>query len=167
MIVVTDAGPLIQLVTVKQFSLLKQFFHVLHTISQVYQEVVAQGRGRAGDLELREALQDQWISVETTTDFALLQRFIAPNVSETDAAIIAYALTQRATLLLADDIVVRELAMREGFAVMGTVGILVQARLEGLIERLQPLLDQLIDARFYLNPAGRVYHDALKRVGER
>jgi predicted nucleic acid-binding protein len=67
---------------------------------------------------------------------------------------------------LADDMVVREAARREGLAVMGTVGILVQARVEGFVDRLQPLLDQLIAAGFYLDPPGRVYQDALKRVGE-
>lgn len=45
MIVVADSGPLIHLASVKQFSLLKRFFHTLHTISQVYKEVVAQGQG--------------------------------------------------------------------------------------------------------------------------
>ena len=49
---------------------------------------------------------------------------------------------------------------------MGTVEILVQARVEGFVDRLQPLLDQLIAAGFYLDPPGRVYQDALKRVGE-
>lgn len=166
MIVVADSGPLIHLASVKQFSLLRQFFHTLHTIPQVYEEVVTQGQGRAGDFEVRQALQDQWISIDAAPDPALLQRFIAANVSETDAAVIACAIARKATLLLADDIVVREMASREGLAIMGTVGILVQARLEGFVDRLQPLLDQLIAAGFYLGPAGRVYQDALKRVGE-
>jgi predicted nucleic acid-binding protein len=62
--------------------------------------------------------------------------------------------------------VVREAARREGLVVMGTVGILVQARVEGFVDRLQPLLDQLIAVGFYLDPPGHVYQDALKRVGE-
>lgn len=57
MIVVVDSGPLIHLASVKQFSLLKRFFHTLHTIPQVDEEVVAQGQGRAGDFEVRQALQ--------------------------------------------------------------------------------------------------------------
>lgn len=166
MIVVADSGPLIHLASVKQFSLLKRFFHTLYTVSQVYEEVVAQGHGRAGDFEVREALQDRWLLIDAAADPALVQRFIAANVSETDAAVIACAVRRKATLLLADDRVVREMARREGLAVMGTVGILVQAREEGFVDRFQPLLDQLIVAGFYLDPAGRVYQDALRRVGE-
>ena len=166
MIVVADSGPLIQLASVNQFSLLKRFFHTIHTIPQVYEEVVAQGQGRAGDFEMRQALQDRWVLVNAVADSALVQRFIAASVSSTDAAVLTCAVTCKATLLLADDMMVREMARRESLAVIGTVGILVQARVEGLVDRLQPLLDQLIAAGFYLDPAGRVYQDALKRVGE-
>ncbi|MGH8659647.1 MAG: DUF3368 domain-containing protein [Gammaproteobacteria bacterium] len=166
MIVVADSGPLIHLASVKQFSLLKRFFHTLHTIPQVYEEVVTQGQGRAGDFEVRQALQERWLLVDAVADPALVQRFIAANVSETDAAIIACAVMRKATLLLADDMVVREMARREGLAVMGTVGILVQARVQGFVDRLQPLLDRLIATGFYLDPASRVYQDALRRVGE-
>jgi uncharacterized protein len=99
-------------------------------------------------------------------DSALIDRLTVPNLSKTDAAVIAAALTHNATLLLADDIAVRTLAMREGLTVMGTIGILVHARLEGIIDRLQPVLDQLMAFGFYLDPAGRVYQDALRRVQE-
>ncbi len=166
MIVVADSGPLIHLASVNQFSLLKRFFHTVHTIPLVYEEVVAQGHGRAGDFEVRQALQDGSVLVDATADSALARRFIAANVSETDATVIACAVTRKATLLLADDTAVREMAKREGLAVMGTVGILVQGRVEGFVDRLQPLLDQLIAAGFYLDPAGCVYQDALKQVGE-
>jgi predicted nucleic acid-binding protein len=167
MTVVADSGPLIHLASVNQFSLLKQFFHTLCTIPQVYDEVVGQGQGRAGAVELRQAVDERWVSIETAVDPALVDRLVAANVSATDAAVIACAIRHRATRLLADDTVVRESAKREGVAVMGTGGILVQARLHGFIDGLQPLLDQLIAAGFYLDPAGHVYQDALKRVGER
>ncbi|MGH8603367.1 MAG: response regulator, partial [Gammaproteobacteria bacterium] len=106
MIVVADSGPLIHLAGVKQFSLLKRFFHTLHTIPQVYEEVVTQGQGRAGDFEMRQALQERWLLVDAAADPALVQRFIAANVSETDAAVIASAIMRKAALLLADDMVV-------------------------------------------------------------
>jgi uncharacterized protein len=128
--------------------------------------VVAQGTGRVGSLELRQALQEKWITIQEVADSALIDRLTVPNLSKTDAAVIAAALTHNATLLLADDIAVRTLAMREGLTVMGTIGILVHARLEGIIDRLQPVLDQLMAFGFYLDPAGRVYQDALRRVQE-
>jgi predicted nucleic acid-binding protein len=165
-IVVADSGPLIHLASINQLSLLKRFFHTVQTITPVYQEVVVQGHGRAGDFELRQAVREGWVWVDTVADPAAIQRFVAANVSVTDAAVIAFAVRRKATLLLADDTAVREMARREGLAVMGTVGILVQARLAGFVNRLQPLLDQLIATGFYLEPGGSVYQDALSRAGE-
>jgi hypothetical protein len=37
-IVVSDSGPLIHLASVRHFSLLKRFFHTLHTVPQVYEK---------------------------------------------------------------------------------------------------------------------------------
>jgi predicted nucleic acid-binding protein len=49
---------------------------------------------------------------------------------------------------------------------IGSIGILIQARMNGVIAELKPLLDQLIAAGFYLDPHGPVYRDALSSVGE-
>lgn len=166
-IVVADSGPLIHLAAVKQFLLLKRFFQHVLIPPAVFEEVVTQGTGRPGSTELRQALQDQWITVKQVADRDVIDRLITPSISETDAVVIVAALFHNATLLLTDDIAVRTLAMREGLTVMGTVGILVQARLDGVIARLEPVLDQLIAFGFYLDPAGRVYRDALLRVQER
>ena len=166
MTVVVDSGPFIHLAIVGQFLLLKQYFRKLLIITQVYDEVVVQGQGRPGDPELRQAVRDGWVGVDPVTDPALVQRLTAPNISETDAAVVAYALEKRASLVLADDSDVRELAGREGLSIMGSVGILTQACLEGVFRELKPLLDQLIAAGFHLDPNGRVYQTALKRVGE-
>ena len=119
-----------------------------------------------GDPELRQAVKDGWVVVEPVADSTLVQRLAAPHLSETDAAVVACALEKRASLVLADDPDVRVLAEQEGFSVIGSVGILTQARLEGVVRELKPLLDQLVTAGFHLDPHGRVYQDALKRVGE-
>lgn len=166
MTVVADSGPFIHLAIVGQFLLLQHYFHQLLIIPEVYEEVVTQGKGRPGDPELRQAVRDGWVVVEPVADPALVQRLAAPDISETDAAVVACALEKRARLVLADDPDVRELAEREGLLVMGSVGILTQACLEGVVRELKPLLDQLIAAGFHLDPHGRVYQDALKKVGE-
>lgn len=166
MTVVADSGPFIHLAIVGQFPLLKQYFHKLLVIPQVYDEVVTQGKGRPGDSELHQAVGEGWVVVEPVTDPALVQKLATPNISETDAAIVACALEKKARLVLADDADVRELAGQEGLLVMGSVGILTRARLAEVIHELKPLLDQLIAAGFHLDPNGRVYQDTLRKVGE-
>jgi predicted nucleic acid-binding protein len=58
------------------------------------------------------------------------------------------------------------LAMAQNVAVIGGIGILIRARLDGMIPALKPLLDQLIAAGFRLDLQGDVYRKALQRVGE-
>jgi predicted nucleic acid-binding protein len=166
MTVVSDSGPLIHLAIVEHFFLLKQYFHRLLVIPQVYGEVVTQGIGQPGAAELRQAVEEGWIKVESVTDQEAVQRFMTPNISATDATVVACALEKEAALVLADDTDVRGLAAHEGLAVTGTVGLLVRARLDGVISELKPLLDQLVASGFYLDSRGQVYRDALRRVGE-
>lgn len=66
--------------------------------------------------------------------------------------------------LLLDDLAARRTAQTLGIAVLGTVGLLVQARNRGLLERLQPELDNLLRYGFRISPT--VYQAALTQVHE-
>lgn len=65
-----------------------------------------------------------------------------------------------------DDAPLRRLALEEQLPLVGTVGVLVRARLDGRVPALKRLLDQLVASGFRLDPTGPVYRDALARVGE-
>jgi predicted nucleic acid-binding protein len=166
MTVVADSGPLIHLAVARQFFLLKRFFDKAIIIPQVYDEVVTQGKGKPGDSELSQALGEGWVVVESVTELTGVRRLVTPRISQTDAAVVACALEREIHLILAYDPDVRELAEQEGLAVIGTVGILVRARLEGILLELRPLLDHLVESGFRLDPKGRIYREALRRVGE-
>jgi predicted nucleic acid-binding protein len=88
-----------------------------------------------------------------------------PVVSDVDVMVVALAIEQQTTLLT-DNNGVRMLAMAQNVPVIGSIGVLIRARLNGVIAALQPLLDQLIAAGFHLDPQGHVYHETLQRVGE-
>ncbi len=68
-------------------------------------------------------------------------------------------------VLLLDDLAARRTAQTLGIAVIGTVGLLVQARERDLIERLQPELDKLVMYGFRISPA--IYAAALQKVHEK
>jgi len=165
--VIADSGPLIHLAMVQQFHLLQHLFHQVSTIPQVVDEVVTQGNGRPGEAEVQKGIQHQWIRIVPVSDRTVIQTLTAPNLSEVDTMVLACAIQVSATVVLSDDSVVRRVAEREGLAVIGTVGILTHARMNGLVKQLKPVLDQLINEGCYLDPSGRIYQDALARVGER
>lgn len=73
---------------------------------------------------------------------------------------------RKADFLLSDDPHVRKVASEKELKIIGTVGVLANAKLKGIIPNLKNLLDTLIKQGFRLNPAGLVYKDALRKVGE-
>ena len=166
--VASDSGPFIHLATISQFALLSQYFQSVLTIREVYDEVVIQGQGLPGSQELAAACDTGFVQLVQIADphvVAQLHQCAPPEVSDIDIAVLALA-TEQQLPLLADDEPLRVFAKTRGQIVSGTIGILIQARLDHVIPLLKPLLDQLITAGFHLNPQGPVYRDALQQVGE-
>jgi len=61
---------------------------------------------------------------------------------------------------------VRAQAQSLDLAVIGTIGILLDARRDGHLPSLRRMLDQLIAIGFYLRREGVVYQELLRRAGE-
>jgi predicted nucleic acid-binding protein len=122
----------------------------------VYEEVVTQGRDRPGAPELATACARGVVRLVEITDPSLIEQVrqgpddILP-VSDVDMQVVALAIEQQVTLLT-DDNGVRMLAMAHHVPVIGSIGLLIRARLDGLIVALQPWLDQLIVSGFHLDP---------------
>ena len=66
--------------------------------------------------------------------------------------------------IILDDRKAREVAQRLGIPVTGTVGLLVKAKQEGLIDAIRPLLDALDAHQFRIGDALRA--EALRLAGE-
>jgi predicted nucleic acid-binding protein len=132
--------------------------------------VVTYGVHRPGAHELVQAVEHGDVRLAELDDQKILDHVRQlgdeiPAVSDVDMLVLALAIDQRA-ILLTDDNAIRLLAAASHTPVIGSIGILLRARLDGVIPALKPVLDQLVAAGFYLDPQGQVYQNALKRVGE-
>lgn len=82
-----------------------------------------------------------------------------------EAEAIVLAIELKAELLLTDEKIGRPFAEAGNIACKGVVGVLIQAKKEGLIASLKPLLDDLIiNLKFRLSE--HIYRIALQKVGE-
>ena len=156
MLVVADSSPLIYLSRVGALHVLSAIFHDIVVPKAVWVETVERRPSLPGIDALRQA---SWLRV---VDEPALELDLGLDPGETAAILLAESL--RADLLLIDERIGRKVALARGLTVRGTLGVLVQARQQGWITALKPVLDALIAERFRIAPA--LVREALAHVGE-
>lgn len=105
------------------------------------------------------------ISILAPTD-QLLVKSLASRVHRRESECLALAMEQPGSLLLLDDLAAREFAATNGLLFTGTVGCLVDAKQQGLIPAIEPLLSELrAKARFWISD--RLVSRVLRDAGEK
>ncbi len=160
MIVVSDSSALIGLAKVDQLPLLRYLYGTVLIPAEVFQDVVIRGAGKPGAVEVGAAA---WIETRAATNRMLvdaLTQLIDPG--EAEAIVLATEID--ADLLLIDEAIGRREARRLGLHVTGLAGVLVDAKDQGLLPAIKPILDALSRAGFRLSP--RVVAAALAAAEE-
>lgn len=84
----------------------------------------------------------------------LLVSGLASRVHRGEAECLALAMEHPNSMLLLDDLAARELAASNHLLFTGTLGCLVQAKTQGIIPSIKPLLQELrTKARFWISEA--------------
>lgn len=156
MIVVPDAGPLIYLAGAGHLSLLIRLFERVVVPRSVYDEVVIAGAGLMGSAEVAAAT---WLEVEDVVP----DPGLAQTLDRGEAAAIPLAARLGATLLC-DDAAGRAEAGRRGIPVIGTFGVLLQAKRGGLLEHIRPVIENMRAAGLYASEA--LVRELLVAAGE-
>ena len=158
-IIVADSSPLIGLARIGHLGLLPQLAGQVVIPRAVYAEVIAAKPGAPGAVEVAS---QSWIQVRDA-DAALVAPLLI-LVGQGEAEAIALAQREPSAILLMDDQRARKLAQHLGLRRMGTVALLGQAKREGLIPKLKPPLDALVQNHIFLRQ--ELIHAALKEAGE-
>lgn len=161
LVVVADTTPLLYLSRLGQLQLLRYLYTAIVVPGAVWEELVDARPDAPGVSALHAAT---WIEVDASADASTVARELAQTLDAGEASAIALALSRHADLLLIDEFDGRRAASALGLRIRGTVGVLVSARLQGLLPSLRPVLDGLLGAGFRLDHA--LYLDALASVGE-
>ena len=136
------------------------------------------GLERIGRLDLLQALIDpvfappavnqefgalpRWMNVQKPVDVGMVAALrLVVDPGESEAIVLAY---EKGLRIILDDRKAREVAQRLGVPVTGTLGLLLKAEQEGLIDAIRPLLDALDAHQFRISDALRA--EALRLAGE-
>ncbi|MBX2900142.1 MAG: DUF3368 domain-containing protein [Cyclobacteriaceae bacterium] len=148
-IIISDTSCLILLDRIGELNLLNKLFgQILITVEIAH--------------EFKKELPD-WFKIETPTNLNY-QRILETSVDRGEASAIALALEYQNCLLIMDDLKGRKYATQLGIKVTGTLGVIVSAKLNGLIDSVKPLLAKIKNANFWLD--AELEASVLKNSGE-
>lgn len=155
-VVVADSGPLIALARLDLLALLNRMFDEVQVPEVVFAECVARP-------ELVDAKRIQ--SAADAGVFHLCEGLPvhAPGLDAGESHAIGRALEIGAALL-ADDLAARRYAAQRRLVVIGTLGVLVRAKRQSLVQTLRPLIEQLLASGHRLSATA--IDEALHAAGE-
>ena len=158
-LLVADAGPLIILAKCDQLHLLSSLFASLHVPQAVVQEALFGGhwsemprlREFLKQATLHENIENVWVA-----DLRL-------GLHEGEIQAMALAIEMNA-LVLMDQSYGRKIAALNSVAVIGTLGVLIRAKLKGLIPLVRPIVEHMIRENY--SPSEAIVAHALRLAGE-
>ena len=160
MIVISNTGPLIAVAKIDRLDLLKHYFKEIYVSPATYHELTEKGRNKTG---AQEIARSHWIKVKPVKDLMAV-KILEMELDAGEAETLVLGHECKADLLLLDESIARRIAVALNLKVKGTIGILVKAKNDQLLERLKPILDQLRAKGVWISD--EVYREALRLAGE-
>ncbi len=162
MIVVSDTSAISNLFLVEQHDLLPAIFGSVIIPEKVFAELMILEIQFGYDLsELKSAT---WLGIRQVQNVKEVNR-LKNLLDDGESEAIVLAKELQADYLLIDEHEGRQIATAEGLRIIGVLGILVQAKSDGLISEVKPIIDDLKRvAKFRISQ--KLYDHILVQVGE-
>jgi predicted nucleic acid-binding protein len=157
--VVSNSSPLIALGRIQRLDLLPALFGQIRIPLAVHTEVIQ----RAPQLSKPMWQASSWLVVTPTQDNHAVS-ILESSLDWGESEAIVLAQESQADLLIIDEAKGRAIAQRIGLPLMGTVGVLLAAKNDGIIPAVRPLLDDLLANEFRISQ--RLYHAILTQANE-
>lgn len=135
-VVISDTSTLILFHRINEFELLQKVYNNLITTPEIAKE-------------FNEKLPD-WIQIQAVAD-KKYQEFLETQVDLGEASAIALAKEMDDVLLLLDDLKARKLASKLNLKFTGTLGVINKAKQLGIIDKIKPLIDRLLETDFRIS----------------
>ncbi|XWK90122.1 MAG: DUF3368 domain-containing protein [Phormidium sp.] len=157
----SDTSPINNLAAINQLHLLQQLYGTVIIPEAVYRELTDPSFPVAGATEVQTF---DWIQTRAVSDRTIVQA-LSNELDVGEAEAIALAIEIQPDQLLIDERRGRLVASRLNLQYIGILGVLIEAKSQGLVTEVKPLLDALINqAGFWI--AEPLYNSVLRLVDE-
>jgi hypothetical protein len=92
----------------------------------------------------------EWVTIATVTD-KYRQQLLEMQIDKGESSAIALALETPDCSLILDDYKARKIAERLGISFTGTIGVIIKAKLLGIIPSIKPLLVKIKQTNFRIS----------------
>jgi len=148
-VVISDTSCLIILSNIQELDLLKRVYKNVITTPEIANEF--------GEL------LPSWVKIKSPIDVKK-QHIFELQVDKGEASAIALALETPGSLLILDDLQARTFAEKLGIVITGTLGVIIKAKLNGIIPSVKHLLAKIKQTNFRISSA--LEEIVLKEAGE-
>ena len=145
---VTNSTCLIALEQIDKLNLLKGVFSTIFAPPAV---------------QIESGVSVDWLFIESISNMAFVSA-LKTQIDEGEAQAIALAVELGNTIIILDDKKARRIAKQLDLHVIGTLGVILCAKREGLIPKVRPLLIALQQVGFYMTD--ELYNETLKIASE-
>lgn len=162
MIVVSDTSPVGSLFLISRLDLLPAVFGKVIIPRKVLEELTVLETDFGHDLA--QVKTAAWLEIRVPGDSQAVQ-YLQKSLDQGESEAIVLAQELKADFVLIDESEGRKIAQEAGLRVIGLLGILIQAKRMGLIERVKPILDEL-SKKAAFRIAKALYEEVLRQVDE-
>jgi len=131
----------------------------LDLLQKVYRQIITTVEVA---IEYGEVLPD-WVEIKTVND-KYRQKILEMQVDKGEASTIALALETSNSKIIIDDYRARKVAEKLAINFTGTIGVVIKAKLEGIITSIKPILAKIKQTDFRIT--GEIERQALKEAAE-
>ncbi len=136
-IIISDTSCLIILSKIGALDILNKLYNSIVTTTEIA-------------LEFGEALPD-WIVILNVKDI-FKQQLLELQIDKGESSAIALALETSNSKVILDDNKARKIAHQLGINYTGTIGIIIKAKLNGIIPSIRPYLEKIKETNFRISP---------------
>lgn len=131
--IISDTSCFIILSKIEELDLLRKIYGQVITTTEIAEE-------------FKQTLPD-WVIIETVSD-KYRQRILEMQIDKGESSAIALALETPESILILDDDKARKVARNLDLTYTGTIGIIIKAKLNGIIPSIKPCLEKIKNTNF-------------------
>lgn len=148
-VIIADTSCFIVLSKIGELDLLKKLYGQIVTTSAIAEEF--------------GSLLPDWIIIKKVTN-RYSQKILELQIDKGESSAIALALELHDCTLILDDFKARKIAKNLGLKFTGTIGVIIKAKIDGIIPSIIPYMEKIKETNFRISAETEL--QALKESGE-